>query len=223
MNYSATSALLVFLACSSCTQVYYSALEKVGIHKRHILRARVKAGQKEQEQASKQFESALQQFKSVVNFSGGELEDKYNKLQSEYDSCKSKAATVKTRITSIEKVALDLFAEWKAEIEQFQSEDLKRRSHESRLKSREQYARLITAMRKAESKMGPVLSIFKDNVLFLKHNLNAQAIKPLPLRMTSIIAWLKGQVVTIETNVAELIKEMEVSIAEAREFIGTME
>ena len=206
-----TASLLIFLSCTSCTQVYYSALEKVGKHKRHILRDRVKAGKKEQEKAGKQFESTLEQFKSVVNFSGGELEAKYNRLKSDYDSCEARAAAVKKRITSIEQVALDLFAEWKAEIEQFRSEDLKRRSHEARLNSREQYARLITAMRKAESKMKPVLVVFKDNVLFLKHNLNAQA-----------VASLKGQVVTIEADVAELIKEMEKSIAEANEFINTM-
>ncbi|MDA0841488.1 MAG: DUF2959 domain-containing protein [Planctomycetota bacterium] len=212
MKHSATAILLISMACSSCTQVYYSVLEKAGKHKRHILRDRVKAGQKEQEKASKQFESALQQFKSVVNFSGGELEAKYNRLKSEYDSCEARAAAVKNRITSIEQVALDLFAEWKAEIEQFQSEDLKRRSHEARLNSREQYAHLITAMHKAESKMGPILNVFKDHVLFLKHNLNAQA-----------IASLKGQVVTIEAGVTDLIREMEISIAEAKKFIDTME
>ena len=63
-------------------------------------------------------------------------------------------------------------------------------------------------MRKAEEKTTPVLSAFRDQVLFLKHNLNMQAIGSLELESTEI-----------QQNVSDLIKDMEVSIAEARTFL----
>ena len=66
-------------------------------------------------------------------------------------------------------------------------------------------------MKQAERKIDPVLSAFRDQVLFLKHNLNAQA-----------VASLQGELVSIESNVASLIKEMDASIAEANTFINSM-
>ena len=66
-------------------------------------------------------------------------------------------------------------------------------------------------MKRAEAKIEPVLSAFRDQVLFLKHNLNAQA-----------IASLQDELASVKADIASLIKEMEVSIAEADEFIKAM-
>ena len=73
-------------------------------------------------------------------------------------------------------------------------------------------AQLIGAMKRAERKIDPVLAAFRDQVLYLKHNLNAQA-----------IASLQSELASIETDVAKLIKEMEASIKEADAFISSME
>ncbi|MHC4122247.1 MAG: DUF2959 family protein [Planctomycetota bacterium] len=72
-------------------------------------------------------------------------------------------------------------------------------------------AQLINAMKRAETKIEPVLSAFRDQVLFLKHNLNAQA-----------IASLHDELASVEADIASLIKEMEASIAEANAFIEAM-
>jgi hypothetical protein len=66
-------------------------------------------------------------------------------------------------------------------------------------------------MKRAEKKIAPVLSAFRDQVLFLKHNLNAQA-----------VASLQGELVSIESDVASLIREMEASINEADSFIQSL-
>jgi hypothetical protein len=66
-------------------------------------------------------------------------------------------------------------------------------------------------MRRAEDKMQPVLNAFRDQVLFLKHNLNARA-----------IAALEGTVASLEAEVATLILDMEASIEEANRFIDEM-
>jgi len=66
-------------------------------------------------------------------------------------------------------------------------------------------------MKNAEGKMEPVLKTFKTQVLYLKHNLNAAA-----------IASLQTQVVGIQGDVDQLIKDMERSINEANSFISQM-
>ena len=66
-------------------------------------------------------------------------------------------------------------------------------------------------MDKAESKMQPVLSAFQDQVLFIKHNLNAQA-----------VASLQDELSSVENEIAILIAEMERSIQEADVFIQEM-
>ena len=67
-------------------------------------------------------------------------------------------------------------------------------------------------MRRAETKTKPVLDVFRDQVLFLKHDLNMQAISS-----------LDSQTVSIEADVASLIQEMEASIEEANRFIDEMD
>ena len=66
-------------------------------------------------------------------------------------------------------------------------------------------------MRKAEKKTEPVLDAFRDQVLFVKHNLNTQAISS-----------LSQENAIIEQDVTNLIQEMEASIAEAEAFINSM-
>jgi hypothetical protein len=69
----------------------------------------------------------------------------------------------------------------------------------------------MAAMDAASQRMDPVLEAFKNNVLFLKHNLNAQA-----------IASLEDTSFKIEQSVAELIARMQASIDEANAFVASM-
>ncbi len=59
---------------ASCSQAYYGALEKVGIHKRDIMVDRVQEAKQSQQDAKEQFQSALEEFSSVANFQSGNLE-----------------------------------------------------------------------------------------------------------------------------------------------------
>jgi hypothetical protein len=111
----------------------------------------------------------------------------------------------------VESVAQALFKEWESELEQYTRDDLRRSSEEKLEQTRRRYSKLIGAMKRAETKIEPVLSAFRDQVLFLKHNLNAQA-----------IASLHDELISVETDITSLIKEMEASIAEADSFISAM-
>ncbi|EGB15310.1 hypothetical protein DND132_2105 [Pseudodesulfovibrio mercurii] len=205
------SALTLFLAYG-CSGAYYSTMESMGYDKREILSDRVEKARESQKDAKEQFASALEQFKSVVNFDGGKLQEVYDKLNDEYEDCKDRADDVKGRIDSVEDVADALFEEWSTEIKQYSSAKLRRSSEQKLVATKKKYNGLIRAMRNAEKKMQPVLGAFHDQVLYLKHNLNAKA-----------IASLQGELTSIRTDVDSLIKEMDKSIAEADAFIKTLE
>lgn len=202
----------IFLVLIGCESAYYKTMETMGYHKRDIMVDRVQDARDAQEDAKEQFESALEQFSTVLNFQGGELEEKYNQLKTEYDASEKQAQNVRLRIEEVEDVAADLFAEWQEELDQYTSSSLRKSSARKLAETKRQYAKLIGAMKRAERKIDPVLNAFRDQVLYLKHNLNAQA-----------IASLQSELVSIESDVARLISEMEASIKEANAFITSMQ
>lgn len=205
-----SSLLVVVLA--GCQSMYYGAMEKVGVHKRDIMIDRVESAQDAQTDAKEQFESALEQYQSIITIKDQDLADRYDKLNDEYEDSKAAALRVSERIDSVEDVSEALFDEWEDEIELYSSADLKRKSQAKLSQTKRQYQKLIKAMRSAEARMQPVLSAFQDQVLYLKHNLNARAIDS-----------LQGELGSIETNVAQLITEMEKSIAESEAFISSLQ
>jgi hypothetical protein len=97
------------------------------------------------------------------------------------------------------------------ELEEYSSATLKRDSTQKLRDTQRRYNDLIRSMRKAESRMDPVLVALKDNVLYLKHNLNAKA-----------IGALQGELGSIESDVARLIAEMNSAIVESNAFIQSL-
>lgn len=203
---------LLVLALAGCQSAYYGAMEKVGVHKRDIMVDRVESAQEAQTDAKEQFESALAEFRSIVQIKDQDLAQRYDRLNDEYEDSKAAAKAVTDRIDAVEDVSEALFDEWEDEIELYSSDNLKRQSATKLSQTRRQYQGLIRAMRSAEARMEPVLQAFQDQVLFLKHNLNARAIDS-----------LHGELGSIETDVAQLIREMERSIAESEAFISSLQ
>jgi Protein of unknown function (DUF2959) len=207
--------LIVMIAAApllaSCSTAYYRALESVGIEKRDILVERVEEARDAQTAAKEQFTSALDRYRSVVNVDGGDLEQIYDRLAAEFERSETRAQTVEERVAAIESVANDLFDEWEAEIEEYSDPGLRRQSQQLLTATRSDYRRLAAAMRRAEAAMAPVLTLFNDQVLFLRHNLNARA-----------IGSLETELADIERATANLIEEMERSIAEASRFIDAL-
>ncbi len=199
----------LFLACSS---MYFAGMEKLGVHKREIMVDRVKAARDTQNEAKEQFLSAMEQFKSVVAVQGGDLEEKYETLSATLEKSENEAAAVRKRIKSVEEVSEALFNEWGEEIKQYNSESLKKASQRKYDQAKAKYAELIKAMKKAESKLEPALVPLRDQVLFIKHNLNAKA-----------IAGLSDELISVQTNVDNLVHDMEVAIAQADKFIAALQ
>ena len=207
-----TYAIVLFAVIGlSCQTAYYETMEQFGYHKRDLLVRDVEKARDAQQEAKEQFKSALDRFTKTLDIQGGELQEKYEALNKEYERSEDKANSVRKRVASVEDVSEALFTEWNAELKEYSSSTLRKKSQEQLTQTRAQYAQLIKAMKRAEAKMDPVLAKFKDQVLFLKHNLNAQA-----------IASLKGELVSVEGNINSLIKDLNASIQEADSFIAAM-
>lgn len=209
-----TKTTLIFTAflATACSGVYYNTLEQFGVEKRDILVDRVKSARSSQQDVQEEFQSALDQFRAVVEIDGGDLEKQYDKLDREYQSASRQADEVRERVDAVEKVGRDLFHEWEKELAEYQDSGLRERSREQLTNTQERFDELLAAMQRAEARLDPVLELFQDQVLFLKHNLNARAIGSLEIERSRI-----------EERVAVLIKEMETAINEADAFIADLQ
>ncbi len=198
-------------ACGTVQKVQYSALEKVGIHKRDILVDRIEETSEAQEQTKKQFKSAYDELASLIEVKDGGLESKYKRMAKAVEASSEKAEELDDRIDSVDEVAKALFSEWQKELEQYQSASLRQASEKNLQTTRQRYNVIYQKMRESQQRVSPVLQVLQDNTLFLKHNLNARAISS-----------ISNEVLVIEDKVALLISQMELSISESDKFIKSM-
>ncbi len=204
--------LIVFvLLFNSCSTVYYGAMEKVGVHKRDILVDRVEEARDSQTEAQEKFKSALEEFASVVQVPDTDLKLAYEKMDGAFQDSKEAAEAVSNRIDKVESVADALFSEWEKELDLYQNMALRSSSEEKLRQTKRRYKTMLASMRKAEKSMAPVLTTFQDNVLFLKHNLNAQAIGSLRSEFSA----LKGKI-------GSLVKNMNAAIEESNRFVASL-
>ena len=202
----------VMLTLSGCQSAYYSAMEKAGIHKRDILVDRVEDARDSQQDAKQQFKDALERYRSVVKVNGGDLEQRYEALNREYGASVAAANDVRARIEAVEDVAEALFDEWEDELQQYSNASLKSASARELSRTRSEYRTLLQRMKAAEKRIAPVLAVLRDQVLFLKHNLNARA-----------IGALQGEYRTLQSNVDQLMADMQRAIDEADSFIRRLQ
>jgi hypothetical protein len=199
------------VAASGCDSWYYKTMKKFGMEKRDILVKRVKDARESQEEAKDQFKTALERFKSVIEVDGGALEDKYEKLNKELNRSEDGARKVRDRIDRVRSVSDDLFKEWDKELKQYSDRSLRAESERELKTTRQRCEALIRSMERAQKRIEPVLKPLRDRVLFLKHNLNAQA-----------IGALDAELLTVRTNVDALVADLEAAIAEADQFVASM-
>ena len=200
---------LVLLA--GCSSTYYNTMEKFGVHKRDILVDRVEEARDAQQEGQEQFESALDQFKSVVQVEESELDAVYERLNSEYEGSRDAAESIRDHIDDVQSVAEALFSEWEDELDEYQDASLRRDSEAKLSVTRSKYKQLLASMRNAEERIEPVLGTMHDQVLYLKHNLNARAVQS-----------LREEVIKIDYDVSRLLAAMREAIAEANSFISDM-
>lgn len=207
-----SSIFALLLVTAACRSTYYAAWEKLGKHKRDLLKENVEQVRDDQQAAAEQFKDALTRLRELYQVDGGDLEKTYDRLQGELERSTTRAEAVKGRIRKVEQISSDLFAEWAEEAKTLSNPRLRADSERKLRETQRKYDSLHSAMKQAETSMEPVLVQLRDQVTYLKHNLNAQA-----------IGALRGEVLDIEKEVQQLLRDMNAAIAEADSFINAMQ
>ena len=205
------SALVVLFFSTGCSKMYYAGMESVGIHKRDIMVDRVEDVKESQEEAQAEFKSALERFGTLVKLEETDLKEAYEEFNDQYEEAKEAAEEVSENIDKLEDVSEALFEEWAEEIEEYSNPKLKKQSQQKYKETRRKYEKMLKSMRKAEKSMQPVLATFHDNVLMLKHSLNAQA-----------IGALKGEFDSLKGDIKTLLAQMNRSIEESDQFLKSI-
>lgn len=206
------SSLFVIALFTGCANnMYYAGMEKAGFHKRDIMVDRVEGVQDSQKEAQEEFKSALEHFGSLVTIKDSDLKSAYEKFNDEYENAKDAAEDLSSRIDKLENVSLALFEEWAEELNLYKNAKLKAQSKKQLRDTQTKYKNMMRVMRSSEKSMGPILDSFQDNVLILKHSLNAQA-----------IGALQGEFGTLKKEISGLISQMNKSIITSNAFIKEM-
>lgn len=211
MTFYWLSLFCSIFSLSACSRTYYGAMEKVGVHKRDILVERVEKARDAQSDAQEEFKSALEQFESIVRVENTDLKQAYETMNTSYEDSRAAAEAVSSRIKKVEDVAHALFIEWERELDQYNNPDLRRLSADKIKETRRRYDEMLKKMHQAESTMPPVLETFSDNVLFLKHNLNAQA-----------IGSLRSEFSQFQGQIDRLVSKMNEAILSSNRFISEL-
>ena len=203
-----TGLLVCILTFCGCRSAYYSAWETLGKHKRDLLQSKVADVRDEQKEATQELKDAMTRLKEMTGFEGGQLEKTYKQLQGDYDNAAGAAEAVRNRIREMDQIARDLFKEWENELKTISSPELRDTDRRQLDQTRRRYEDLFATTKRAESSMEPVLTKFRDYVLYLKHNLNAQA-----------IGALQGESAKIQIDITKLIEQMNAAIRQADDFL----
>tara|TARA_R110002049_G_scaffold42138_1_gene126032 strand:- start:102 stop:764 length:663 start_codon:yes stop_codon:yes gene_type:complete len=204
-----TGALVLVLA--GCQTAYYAAWEKLGYEKRDILTSRVEDARDAQTEAKEEVVSALESFSKAVNYEGGELETQYKRFAAKLDDSEAAAANVRDRVSKVEATASALFDEWRSELGSYNNQELLAVSERQLGETKSRYNTMIAAMRTARDRLEPALRPLRDQVLFMKHNLNASA-----------LASLKGEIKIVNAEVDRLIADINKAVEQADGFIDQL-
>lgn len=202
-------ACVLVLGLGACQSAYYGALETVGIEKRDVLVDRVKSARKAQGQAQEAYVDALDAFRAVVAFDGGDLERTYNRLKGKAEGARSQATALGNRIDAVDSVATALFKEWEAELAQYRDANLRAQSREQLAQTKSRSAQVLASMRRAQASFEPALARLEDQVLFLKHNLNASA-----------VGAMREELPRVQADAERLKRDIEAAVAEADRFLS---
>ncbi len=205
------STFLIMSFLTGCSSTYYSAMEKVGFHKREIMVDRVEAANEAQQDAQEQFNSALEALQAFTGSEGSDLETMYKRINTQYEESVEAADEVSERIDAVESVADALFEEWYEELALYSNSELRQESEKTLKQTETNYTQMLAAMRRAEQSMSPILVTLLDNTLYLKHNLNAQA-----------VGALQGEFSALERDIEQAIDKMTIAIDESNAFIETL-
>jgi hypothetical protein len=135
----------------------------------------------------------------------------YNSLQKEMENTEKRRATIGEVAATMSAEADTLFKQWTDSAAAIENADLRKKSEERLAATKASYAEIGTVGQKASDLYGPFMKDLQDQVTFLGHDLNAEA-----------VASLKPEAAKINEAASKLIQSIDDTITTANTNIGAL-
>lgn len=195
-----------------CQTAYYKTWELLGKEKRELLQGKFSDAKEDQEDIKEEFSSVLEKIRHYYPLKNSNLSKVYDSLNDSYNDALSKREDFSSRIESIKQIGDDLFSEWLMEAKQIGNANYRAKSLSKRSSTKKAFNSTVKVLDQSLQRLDRSLDKIKDNVLFLKHNLNAQAVGSLSLELKQIeeqITLLIGQLDKSSKASDAFIKKLE--------------
>jgi hypothetical protein len=126
-----------------------------------------------------QLQKTMDVYNSLMSTDEKNMKGNYKKLQQEMDATAKKRADIKLRADEMNAEAQTLFKSWGDSAAAIQSADLRQRSQERLDKTKASFAEIGTVGQKAVDLYDPFMKALQDQVTYLGHDLNTQAVQSL--------------------------------------------
>lgn len=209
MKFFTTCMGLIIL--SSCSSVYYNFWETFGKEKRDLLKSKMISADSSHSEVNEELKDSLARIRSEYKFKEGNLEKTYDSLSEDYEDISEKSDLLSNNINKAEDIANDLFAEWNEEALSLNKRNYRNDSLAKLKRTKSSFRDTLSSMRIVEKKMKRLLMQYKDQVTYIKHNLNAKIIGNLQLEMGSI-----------SSEMEKLITQINESKSKTKKFISKL-
>ena len=135
----------------------------------------------------------------------------YNSIQKEMENTEKRRAKIGEEAAKMNAEADALFKDWTNSTAAIESPDLRKRSEERLNATKASYAEIGTAAQKAGDMYGPFMKALQDQITFLGHDLNPDA-----------VASLKPDAAKLNEKADQLIKSIDDTIETANTNIGAL-
>jgi methyl-accepting chemotaxis protein len=127
------------------------------------------------EKGKTEMQETLAAYDNVVNNKDGDLLTPFKRFHSGLEKIEKRREEMKKRADEVKAAATPYFAQWKADLEKFSSEDMKKRSQERMEKTKERYQRIHKTAEEARAAYEPLMATLRDHDLYLSNDLNPES------------------------------------------------
>ena len=158
--------------------------------------------------ARAQLVKTMDVYNSIFSEVAKDRKSLYKKLQNEMDTMVKRRGEISTRAEQTRIEADNLFVSWGNSLSGITDPDLRKRSEERLAKTKARYADIQATGRQADDAYAPVMKKLQDQVAYLGHDLNAEAVGSLK----GDAAKLTGQVDELKKRIDDLVGSINKNI-----------
>jgi len=136
----------------------------------------------------------------------------YNNIQKEMDNTEKRRAKIREESAKMNAEADTLFKDWANSAAAIESPDLRKRSEDRLMATKEKYAEIGTVGQTAADLYGPFMKTMQDQITYLGHDLNPAS-----------VASLKPDAAKLNEKADKLVKSIDDTIATANKNIGALQ